>query len=136
MTAGLPVPKSHTPLGVGTCWDSGNLGRESDPQRGSATDPHAADTPLQPTPNGALQLLLQRHPRDDDKEPTMTTSPEHPAATHRGSVAMVAHTTRGDAEAAAVLLSEISGPETRGSADRLVGRPVQAVAVHGARPAT
>ena len=41
----------------------------------------------------------------------MTTSPEHPATTHRRSVAMVAHITRGDAEAAAVLLGEITGPE-------------------------
>lgn len=47
----------------------------------------------------------------------MTT--EHPATTHRRSVAMVAHITRGDAEAAAVLLSEIPpGPE--GAAAQIV----------------
>lgn len=41
----------------------------------------------------------------------MTTSPEHPAAVHLRSVALVQHALRGDHEAAAVLLSDITGPE-------------------------
>ncbi|MGH3936445.1 MAG: hypothetical protein ACRDS1_15950 [Pseudonocardiaceae bacterium] len=42
----------------------------------------------------------------------MTTTPEHPATVHLRSVALVQHALRGDHEAAAMLLGDITaGPE-------------------------